>query len=647
MRELDEITLVDTTSPVISSVVINSGANTTANKKITLNLSASDTGSGLEKIMVTYDNVFDKTVRRYDYSSIFEWELPAENGTYTVYVKVVDRAGNESASYSASVNLTDQKTEVSGVLSGDKLTWTKDKSPYLVVGSVMVEKDTTLIIEPGVDVQFAGNYGITVEGTTKAIGTENEKISFYGVDSGKNNWIGINCKYDNQSMLSYIDLQGSTKGLQGYMTVLNSALESSSYVLCEFVGELCDSIVEGAVYAKDSSLIGNTFNLRYPSNSIISGTDLYDWDTYGAEYFKNGIMNSYLTGNTFEGDSLCFGGTGENNQFKNMTVATASSNTDTTFDSCILYLRESMGFSGVETSSYFTGSSFLKCVFDDCEFREFNPSVIRDSNFIEFDSVIQIKTKFSDYEVVDLTSNFWGYANTAELQANGLKTKHSFIKDYYADGEFSITRANLSNFRIEPNTDAGYKGDSYSRYLSESTIEYFVGDAGPAGGIVFYDKGYYSNGWRYLEAAPTDVITSSLIFGYYKTTENSNCNAIGSSTVIGAGRLNSEMLVSVMGEVAYNKYDDGGDLVSDYASKKCLDYEYGGYDDWFLPSKEELNLIYVNLHKKGLGSFGEYNSYWSSSEYNSNYAWGRNFYYGYQDYNGRNINYYVRPVRAF
>jgi hypothetical protein len=74
----------------------------------------------------------------------------------------------------------------------------------------------------------------------------------------------------------------------------------------------------------------------------------------------------------------------------------------------------------------------------------------------------------------------------------------------------------------------------------------------------------------------------------------------------------------------------------------------GGFDDWFLPSKDELNLMYINLKKAGRGSFGSA-WYWSSSEYVNYYAWSQYFDCGTQS----NINYYkyyygrVRAVRAF
>lgn len=38
----------------------------------------------------------------------------------------------------------------------------------------------------------------------------------------------------------------------------------------------------------------------------------------------------------------------------------------------------------------------------------------------------------------------------------------------------------------------------------KKTTAYAIGDTGPAGGIVFYDKGEVTDGWRYLEAAPAE-----------------------------------------------------------------------------------------------------------------------------------------------
>jgi len=76
---------------------------------------------------------------------------------------------------------------------------------------------------------------------------------------------------------------------------------------------------------------------------------------------------------------------------------------------------------------------------------------------------------------------------------------------------------------------------------------------------------------------------------------------------------------------------------TDYAAKICYDLVLNGYDDWFLPSKDELNLMY---EQKGvIGGFaGAY--YWSSSEYFLNYAWSQYFYNGLKLENGsfRGIN---------
>ena len=91
------------------------------------------------------------------------------------------------------------------------------------------------------------------------------------------------------------------------------------------------------------------------------------------------------------------------------------------------------------------------------------------------------------------------------------------------------------------------------------------------------------------------------------------------------------------------------------AADICANLDLEGYDDWFLPSKNELAAMFWNLHKKGLGGFGN-SRYWSSSEqcYNSEYSV---YYYDfsftpstYQIWDFVTLKgdfLFVRPARAF
>ena len=75
---------------------------------------------------------------------------------------------------------------------------------------------------------------------------------------------------------------------------------------------------------------------------------------------------------------------------------------------------------------------------------------------------------------------------------------------------------------------------------------------------------------------------------------------------------------------------------------------YGGFNDWYLPSIDELDMMFVNLHLQGLGGFAN-NNYWSSTEYNDSYAWKLDFINGHHDYSIKAYTYFlnVRAVRAF
>src|SRR5574344_746388 len=90
------------------------------------------------------------------------------------------------------------------------------------------------------------------------------------------------------------------------------------------------------------------------------------------------------------------------------------------------------------------------------------------------------------------------------------------------------------------------------------------------------------------------------------------------------------------------------------AAKLCLDLVSGGQSDWYLPSIQELNMLWNNYYTVARvlsqisGAAQLSNSfYWSSSEFNDNYAWNFNFDDGYTYGNYKDDTYYVRAVRAF
>lgn len=154
---------------------------------------------------------------------------------------------------------------------------------------------------------------------------------------------------------------------------------------------------------------------------------------------------------------------------------------------------------------------------------------------------------------------------------------------------------------------------------------YTVGETGPAGGIVFYDKGDYSDGWRYLEAWTGDED----LFYQWKT---ETISTPGTSTDVGSGYANT---YSAMTGTEYP------------AAEAVRNATHGGYDDWFLPSKGELNLMYQNLHQEGIGGFAVH-GYWSSSEYSSDAAWNQGFDNTGDQYDyGKEYGDKVRAARAF
>jgi len=132
---------------------------------------------------------------------------------------------------------------------------------------------------------------------------------------------------------------------------------------------------------------------------------------------------------------------------------------------------------------------------------------------------------------------------------------------------------------------------------NSETKAYKIGDTGPAGGIVFYDKGNTDGGWRYLEAAPaSSEFTAEWGLANY---------SLKTEMEIGTGKRNTALIVAALAKTGET---------SGRAAKLADDMKINGFDDWFLPSWDELNLMYANLHKQGLGGFINAD-YWASSSF--------------------------------
>lgn len=68
-------------------------------------------------------------------------------------------------------------TFVQGIISQDT-TWALSGSPYVITGNVTVSNGTTLTIEPGVEIEFDGDFSLLVNGSLWAVGTNDKWITF-------------------------------------------------------------------------------------------------------------------------------------------------------------------------------------------------------------------------------------------------------------------------------------------------------------------------------------------------------------------------------------------------------------------------------------------------------------------------------------
>jgi hypothetical protein len=188
------------------------------------------------------------------------------------------------------------------------------------------------------------------------------------------------------------------------------------------------------------------------------------------------------------------------------------------------------------------------------------------------------------------------------------------LKNLSNSGRLTLTNTNNSGRLTMSKAGGGGGGTTYT-----------IGQAA-LGGIIAYINGGGSTGTSGLVATAADISTGA-DWGCVGTTIG------GTSTALGTGPYNTAAIIA-------------GCSTAGIASRLCVNLTEGGYSDWYLPSKDELNQLYIN--RIAIGGFTA-SRYWSSSESNNFFAWDQSFGSGTQDPNGfkGDNTYFVRAIRSF
>jgi len=170
---------------------------------------------------------------------------------------------------------------------------------------------------------------------------------------------------------------------------------------------------------------------------------------------------------------------------------------------------------------------------------------------------------------------------------------------------------------------------------SSSNYTYEIGEYVPAeGGVIFH---------RYIEAGVENYLVTSIVDeSISQDWSNISGSAVGSAAeTTWDGQSNS---TAVVGQI--------GHLTS--AASLCLNSTAGGQNDWYLPSIDEISLLYQNrfhVHKSFSTIVGASNIanafYWSSTEANSGNAYLFNFVFAQTSTNNKSNTHYVRAIRTF
>ena len=224
-------------------------------------------------------------------------------------------------------------------------------------------------------------------------------------------------------------------------------------------------------------------------------------------------------------------------------------------------------------------------------------------------------------------------ANTSSLQGSGIISFQWLKNGATIDGAINSTYVIQDSDKGANISVIVIRSDNSGSVISTDIIPYgyLIGDKGPGGGIIFYRNpdGFVMTDTReivnYLEVAPENF------YGLpWTSQQHINTNIPGTLAAIGSGRNNTALILAIDSNAP--------------AALACKNYRYNGFNDWFLPSRNELGELFkqrtlVNISRGG---------FWTSSAGYGGYgAWI--FEFDTRNWNSTNRRFgeNVRAIRAF